>query len=444
MRGGDLPQEGETNTDLEEINCFQNQLCRKLESSSIQTKMKFSQMNSSSGLFPYIGQMGLNNVHKILMNGCGMTVRKDMISLEWKTFEQNLMRSTITLADIVNFSKFVGIKRISIKFNKETHDAIERHYGRNWQNLLVTFAERILQRRFTHQDREMLTYHVCMNGKPGKAVKHAINKTGRKLFLNNFRDHSEDYSALDARLRTYRNWPYSSQVKPIDLASAGFIYSGHEDTVTCFSCNQSLFGQMDISKLGFGLKSSDTSGFDLILNHLYWNDNCAFLKSRPDYEQLKRMINALRATNFSDDEDGFLFANCATRFSTFDKDLPKLACLEFARAGFYQMVNEKENLSVVCYCCGIKINSVRLSQDPWIEHIRWNRNCKHVMDKKGNGFIKGVLHALRTDGESPDDVFAEVIIETFIMKRAREEDAEEEDRQWKRKRAIKMEDFELD
>ena len=206
------------------------------------------------------------------------------------------------------------------------------------------------------------------------------------------------------------------------MASAGFIYSGHEDTVTCFSCNQSLFGQMDISKLGFGLKSSDTSGFDLILNHLYWNDNCAFLKPRPDYEQLKRMINALRATEFSDDEDRFLFANCATRFSTFDRDLPKLTCLEFARAGFYQMVNEKENLSIVCYSYGIKINSVRLSQDPWIEHIRWNRNCKHVIDKKGNGLIKGVLHALRTDGESPDDVFAEVIIETFIMKRGREEE----------------------
>ena len=35
LRGSDLPQEDETNTDLEEIIFLQNQLCRKLESSSI-------------------------------------------------------------------------------------------------------------------------------------------------------------------------------------------------------------------------------------------------------------------------------------------------------------------------------------------------------------------------------------------------------------------------
>ena len=424
LRGSDsLEEDEESNTELKELESLMTQLCKRLESASYRNKLKFSQMNSNSGLFWYIGQMGLNNVHKMLMTGCGINVQNDILSLEWKTFEENLMHSAVTLADIVNFSKFIGIKRIAIKFNKETHDAIEKHYGESWQ-LLVEFAERILKHRFYPQGKEMLTYHVCINGNPGTGTCYAMNQTGRKLFLDNFRGQREYYSDLDARLKTYHSWPYSSIVKPIDLAKAGFIYSGHEDTITCFSCNQSVYNTKAESQL------------TNIMVHVQWNDNCVFLKSLPSYKEVRRK---LKSQQILDDKD---FTKLSIRFSTFDKDLPKGVCLEFARAGFYQSIKEKENLGIVCYSCGIKLSYIRLAQDPWIEHIRWNRNCQHVLKKRGKGFIKGILHALRADGESLDDVFAEVVIETYIMKHKPTEDGEKEERQ--RNEEIMVDDIELD
>ena len=434
FRGSDsLEEDEEANTELKEIESLQRQLCEKLESASIQTKLKFSQMNSTSGLFPYIGQMGLNNVHKILMNGCGMTVRKDMISLNWKTFEQNLLRSTMTLADIVNFSKFIGIRRIAIQFNKETHDAVAMHYGTGWKTLLVAFAEKILQRRFTYQDKEMLTYRLSINGNPSYATQHVLNETGRKLFLKKFRDQNKNYSDMGARLETYRNWPQSSSASPTDLAKTGFIYSGYEDTVTCFSCNQSMSNIMNEDPYGW------------LLRHMIWNDNCAFLKSHRGLEGLKPLTSNQSLIDFClNFRSASEFSCCCTRLSTFDSDLPMLKCLEFARAGFYQVFNEKETLCVICYHCGVKINSVQLIRDPWVEHIRRNPNCEHVIGKKGKDFIKGVLQVLRSDGESPDDVFVEVIIETIVMKQGREEDREEDDSKLRRKLTTQMEEFELD
>ena len=385
FRGSDsFEEDEEANTELKEIESLQRQLCEKVESASIQTKLKFSQMNSTSGLFPYIGQMGLNNVHKILMNGCGMTVRKDMISLNWKTFEQNLLRSTITLADIVNFSKFIGIRRIAIQFNKEAHDAIAMYYGMGWKTLLVAFAEKILQRRFTHQDKEMMTYGICINGNPSHATKYVINETGRKLFLKKFSDQCENYSDLDTRLETYRNWPQKSSASPTDLAKTGFIYSGYKDTVTCFSCNQSI-----------SINKSDHPD-EWLLCHMVWNDNCSFLKSHKSYERLKPLMSHPSYEQSKpyfkqsptlmdlcvDCIRAFEFSSCYKRLSTFDRYLPILKCFEFARAGFIQVLNEEENLSVICYRCGIQMHSVQLQQDPWVEHIRWNPNCTHVIKEK--------------------------------------------------------------
>lgn len=48
------------------------------------------------------------------------------------------------------------------------------------------------------------------------------------------------YSSLDARLRTFLNWPRSEIQRSDILAQAGFHYQGVDDQVRCFHCNGGL------------------------------------------------------------------------------------------------------------------------------------------------------------------------------------------------------------
>lgn len=50
----------------------------------------------------------------------------------------------------------------------------------------------------------------------------------------------EGFSTLDARIRTFTNWPLAD-VQPVEqMASAGFYYKDTEDHVRCFHCNGGL------------------------------------------------------------------------------------------------------------------------------------------------------------------------------------------------------------
>ena len=48
------------------------------------------------------------------------------------------------------------------------------------------------------------------------------------------------YATLEARLRTFREWPPALRQKPRDLAEAGFYYIGLSDQVKCFYCDGGL------------------------------------------------------------------------------------------------------------------------------------------------------------------------------------------------------------
>lgn len=50
----------------------------------------------------------------------------------------------------------------------------------------------------------------------------------------------EKYSCLDARVRTFSNWPRSEIQQPEVLATAGFYYLDIDDQVRCFHCNGGL------------------------------------------------------------------------------------------------------------------------------------------------------------------------------------------------------------
>lgn len=50
----------------------------------------------------------------------------------------------------------------------------------------------------------------------------------------------ERFSTLDARLRSFANWPRGAIQSPETLAMAGFFYQNQDDHVLCFQCNGGL------------------------------------------------------------------------------------------------------------------------------------------------------------------------------------------------------------
>ncbi|XP_055904707.1 death-associated inhibitor of apoptosis 2 [Eupeodes corollae] len=72
------------------------------------------------------------------------------------------------------------------------------------------------------------------------------------------------YSSLDARMRTYANWPIPDIQKPEALSQAGFYYQDIDDQVRCFHCNGGLRSW----------QKEDDPWFD----HAKWFPNCQFVK----------------------------------------------------------------------------------------------------------------------------------------------------------------------
>lgn len=87
----------------------------------------------------------------------------------------------------------------------------------------------------------------------------------------------EDKTSLESRLATFENWPKSLKQKPVELAEAGFYYTGVGDQTLCFYCDG-------------GLKDweEDDEPWE---QHALWFSKCTFLilKKGMDYiEKVKR------------------------------------------------------------------------------------------------------------------------------------------------------------
>ncbi|KAM9178305.1 baculoviral IAP repeat-containing protein 7 [Mergus octosetaceus] len=67
----------------------------------------------------------------------------------------------------------------------------------------------------------------------------------------------------EMRLSTFQNWPQSSEIRPEQLARAGFFYTGQGDVVRCFYCNESM--------------RNWAVGDDPWREHAKWNPRCEFL-----------------------------------------------------------------------------------------------------------------------------------------------------------------------
>jgi len=85
--------------------------------------------------------------------------------------------------------------------------------------------------------------HREPNSGPEKAVQFKVGNGQDPESIGVMRHEGPDhpqYATLEARLRTFRDWPPALKQQPKDLAEAGFYYIGLSDQVKCFYCDGGL------------------------------------------------------------------------------------------------------------------------------------------------------------------------------------------------------------
>lgn len=105
----------------------------------------------------------------------------------------------------------------------------------------------------------------CPRAQLGPNVEIQSEESIRSLGIQQIRaPKKERYSSLDARIRSFANWPRSSVQSPETLASAGFYYQNTDDQVLCFQCNG-------------GLRSWQRED-DAWFEHARWFPKCEFIQ----------------------------------------------------------------------------------------------------------------------------------------------------------------------
>lgn len=227
---------------------------------------------------------------------------------------------------------------------------------------------------------------------------------------------NSSYPDLNSRLQTYNNWP-KPEVSKINLAKAGFIYTGQDDVVICPYCNVE----------GFRWEVADNPMAD----HRGWSPHCPFLRSNVDSDStsiarvnqvtsprgnqdtcglygievvpnsvpvdLQRLgIQASRGPSYTDK------VTLESRLKTFQhwpqgiKQRPA----QLAEAGFFYTGFGDQTL---CYSCGGGLQDWLEKDDPWEQHALWFGKCKHVNLKKGPEFVAKVKAQNQPQAYSPSN-----------------------------------------
>uniref|UniRef100_A0A2K5Z8F5 NLR family apoptosis inhibitory protein n=1 Tax=Mandrillus leucophaeus TaxID=9568 RepID=A0A2K5Z8F5_MANLE len=151
------------------------------------------------------------------------------------------------------------------------------------------------------------------------------------------------YQEEEARLGSFRNWPFYAQgISPRVLSEAGFVFTGKQDTVQCFSCG--------------GCLGNWEEGDDPWKEHAKWFPKCEFLQSKKSSEEIAQYIQSYK---------GFVGITI--------KDI------------------------VQCFSCGGCLEKWQEGDDPLDNHTRCFPNCPFLQNMKSSVEVI-------PDLQSPDEV----------------------------------------
>ncbi|XP_029430370.1 baculoviral IAP repeat-containing protein 1-like isoform X2 [Rhinatrema bivittatum] len=229
------------------------------------------------------------------------------------------------------------------------------------------------------------------------------------------------YKAEEARLESFKSWPFYARTQPALLAAAGFFFTSVKDTVQCFSCGGCL---------GHWEEEDDPWK-----EHAKWFPECEFLQSKKsqntitkyiqDYSgfagvtgnyfttQLIQKMSQVETVdpvcNIFEDADvrlesfknwtqgsateaealakaGFFYTGSmisniyedegirVNSFKTWPQNSP-VDPADLVKAGFfYTGVSD----IVSCFCCSLTVHNFEPGDDPWTEHMKFKSKCSYI------------------------------------------------------------------
>ncbi|VDI03744.1 Hypothetical predicted protein [Mytilus galloprovincialis] len=369
---------GESDEDIRNL----IEVCKKtLATKSIKKQKKFRQLCRQSGISQFTSQMGTRTMHVSLLKGCGVEIVEQCLILKWDRFENIMIENRDTLVSIVHFNQTCTLREVVINLTEEGHDKLIKGCP-IWQSNLTTFIEKSLNYDFVTGTDDRMTYNVKFEGHTNYALLHSVNNIVRNLYLENFKARCALLNTTKKRIETFKNWPYDKR-QTLIFAEAGFIYTGNLDTVTCYACNQSLYG---IRKT--------TNRDHLVRQHVQWSSNCSFLNNQSDRFVLDLLKQKWRSHSISDAKASYSPYSCDAKHTlnqrTFDNDITikkynfNINALSLAKAGFIIVSPTKPDIGVVCVECNyIKYGFEDINELEFC-HLMWSgERCPFLLKTKG-------------------------------------------------------------
>ncbi|KAM4707160.1 baculoviral IAP repeat-containing protein 1-like [Discoglossus pictus] len=167
------------------------------------------------------------------------------------------------------------------------------------------------------------------------------------------------------RLKSFLSYDKLSSWSPMEMASAGFYFTGTERSVQCFCCG-----------LVFCATSVRTSPYE---NHCKNNPTCGFIQGKdigniPKYDVRVQSITKVQM-NLQDYELEESRLNSFSYWPFYARIQPAvLAC-----AGFY-FTGRKD--TVQCFSCAGCLGNWEENDDPWREHAKWFPECRFLSNMK--------------------------------------------------------------
>ncbi|XP_069080453.1 baculoviral IAP repeat-containing protein 1-like [Pleurodeles waltl] len=191
----------------------------------------------------------------------------------------------------------------------------------------------------------------------------------------------EVYGTENARLDSFKEWPFYARIEPGVLAEAGFFFKGKRDMVECFACGGCLANWME--------------GDDPWKEHAKWFPKCQFLKSMKSQDEIVEYIedycgfaaatgkhftsflNKMVSPEVEDDSVPSILADERIRLESF-KTWPQDAHADpsvLAKLGFFYTGGFDD---VQCFSCGLRLHKFEPGDDPWTEYMKFNSECKYL------------------------------------------------------------------
>lgn len=197
-------------------------------------------------------------------------------------------------------------------------------------------------------------------------TKTSVTKTKERIQPAPSGNQAMNYAHHDTRLASFYDWT-STSVSSVDLASAGFYYSGVGDEVHCFHC-----------KVGI---EEWLPGEDVFYEHVRYSPQCNYAKTSMAKNKETHECKC------SDDNEPYRndkMAAYLNRLKTFNNwpsnDIVTRESL--AAAGFYYK-GKKD--TVTCHWCGIHVRGWVEGDKAVEQHLRLSPTCKFIIYVAANG-----------------------------------------------------------